>query len=47
MKERWSDVPNCSDVVDYVEHLFFDSLMIQKFLNSIEQNILINYFRPI
>ena len=31
----------CNDVVDYVEHFFFDCPMIQKFRNYIEQYILI------
>ena len=35
----------CNDVVpvDYIEHFFFDCLMIQKFWNYTEQYILISF----
>ena len=34
----------CNDVVDYIEHFFLDCLTIKKFLNYIEQYILITFY---
>ena len=33
----------CNDVVDYIEHFFFDCLTIKKFWNYIQQYILITF----
>ena len=33
----------CNDVVDYIEHFFFDCPTIKKFWNYIEQYILITF----
>ena len=35
--------PYCNDVVDYIEHFFFDCPAIKKFWNYIEQYILITF----
>ena len=34
---------HCNDVVDYIEHFFFDCPTIKKFWNYIEQYILITF----
>ena len=34
---------NCNELVDYIEHFFFECPVVQDFWRYIEQRILINY----